>query len=139
MIPGYVAHADGDSVEEIVTSAGSNLILTYCGGKAIKVGWKISKNTGAKFTSVLKPKMTKITWGMWSDLPKVTYKGKEYAKIGKYYYTQHAIEHMTPKNVALEYDILEKCARCIPSKLVEETIQYGSRKNILSHIYEHKF
>lgn len=85
MVPGYAAYADGGSVEEIVTSVGSDLILTYCGGKAIKLSYQGAKYAGAKFVSVLKPKTTKITWGLWEDLPKAKYNGKEYAKIGKYY------------------------------------------------------
>ena len=33
-----------------------------------------------------------IPWGKWSDYPKVTRNGKEYAEIGNYYYTRHAVD-----------------------------------------------
>ena len=134
MIPGYSAYADGGSVEEIVTSAGSDLILTYCGGKAIKIGYQGLKYAGAKFSFVLKPKTTKVTWGMWSDLPKTMYKGKEYAKIGKYYYTQHAIEHMSfgalkSKIPSSQVGKEGLDMRRIPSMVVEEVIKYGKKSN----------
>ena len=61
MIPGYSAWADGGSPKEIIQFAGSDIILTYCSGKLVKLAWKVSKNIGAKFTSVLKPKTTKVT------------------------------------------------------------------------------
>ena len=132
MIPGYSSYADGGSVEEVVTSAGSDLILTYCGGKAIKLGYQGLKYASAKFALVLKPKTTQITWGMWSDLPKATYKGKEYAKIGKYYYTQHAIEHMSfgalkSKIPSSQIGKEGLDMRRIPSMVVEEVIEYGKK------------
>ena len=61
LIPGYSAYADGGSPKEVIQSAGSDIILTYCGGKLVKLVWKVSKNIGAKFSSVLKPKTTKVT------------------------------------------------------------------------------
>ena len=39
-IPGFAAYASGGSVGDIVTSAGSDLVLMYCGGKFVQVGWK---------------------------------------------------------------------------------------------------
>ena len=63
MIPGYSAYADGGSVEEIVTSVGSDLILTYCGGKAIKVGYRGLKAVGAQMLS----KATAIARPTWQQ------------------------------------------------------------------------
>lgn len=134
MIPGYSAYADGGSVEEIVTSAGSDLILTYCGGKAIKLSYQGLKYAGAKFSSVLKPKTTKITWGLWEDLPKTTYKGRTYAKIGKYYYSRHAVDYMPPANVRIKLGIPEEQElRCIPSMAVEEAIKYGKKTKVFEN------
>ena len=132
MIPGYAAYADGGSVEEIITSAGSDLILTYCGGKAIKLSYQGLKYAGAKFSSVLKPKTTKITWGLWEDLPKTTYKGQEYAKIGKYYYSRHAVEHMRYGAIDAVIPPFKSGGkgiemRRIPSMVVEEVIKYGKK------------
>ena len=39
-IPGFAAYADGGSIGDIVTSAGSDLVMMYCGGKFLQVGWK---------------------------------------------------------------------------------------------------
>ena len=39
-MPGFAAYANGGSVGEIVTSAGSDLVMMYCGGKLVQVGWK---------------------------------------------------------------------------------------------------
>ena len=43
MIPGYEAWADGGTTTEVVTSAGSDIVLTLIGGKAIKVACKGTK------------------------------------------------------------------------------------------------
>ena len=37
-----------------------------------------------------------LPWGSWADYPKVNIGGKEYAEIGNRYYTEHAVERMTP-------------------------------------------
>ena len=134
MIPGYSAYADGGSVEDIAFSAGSDLILTYCGGKAVKIGWQGLKYAGAKFASVLKPKTTQITWGLWEDLPKTTYKGRTYAKIGKHYYSHHAVDYMPPENVRIKLGIPEEQElRCIPSMAVEEAIKYGKKTKVFEN------
>ena len=42
-------------------------------------------------------KAGQIPWGKWSDYTKVRINGKEYAKIGKFHYTKHAVdEFMNP-------------------------------------------
>ena len=57
MIPGYSAYASGGNTYEIVSSAGSDIVLTLCGGKICKMAWTGSKalyqgakNLGANFT-----------------------------------------------------------------------------------------
>ena len=34
----------------------------------------------------------KLLWGSWDDYPKTTINGRDYAKIGDNYYTQHAVD-----------------------------------------------
>ena len=37
-----------------------------------------------------------LPWGTWNDYDKVTRGGKEYVKLGDYYYTGHAVDEFTP-------------------------------------------
>ncbi|MBR1479336.1 MAG: hypothetical protein IJ599_00335 [Alphaproteobacteria bacterium] len=124
MVPGYAAYADGGSVEEVVTSAASDVVLTYFGAKAVKLSYQGAKYVGGKLVSTLTPK--KVMWGLWEDLPKVTRNGRTYAKIGKYYYTHHAVDYMMPKNFAKEFGITQE-ARGLPSMVIENAIKCGKR------------
>ena len=128
MIPGYSAWADGGTATEIATSAGSDLVLTLVGGKVIKLGWKGTQALGKGLSALTKKQTASITWGMWSDLPKATYKGREYAKIGDYFYSKHAVDYMAPKNMREALNIPQtKDLRGIPSMAVEEAIKYGKK------------
>lgn len=40
--------------------------------------------------------MPQLWWGFWKDYPKVTFNGKEYAKIGDRMYTEHAVTRFLP-------------------------------------------
>jgi hypothetical protein len=46
----------------------------------------------AQFTS-------KEKWGYWSNYKKIVVDGKEYAKIGDWFYTRHAVENMYPSGM----------------------------------------
>jgi hypothetical protein len=136
MVPGYAAYADGGSVEEIVTSAGSDLILTYCGGKAIKLTYQGLKYASAKFVQTLKPKTTKILWSTWKNYPKVTLNGKEYAKIGKRLYSKHAVNYMRPSGLGpLAGEMCNKegipvAGRSLAPDFIQSIIQYGKYREV---------
>ena len=49
-------------------------------------------NTNAQFSK-------KGAWGHWSDYEKVAINGKEYAKIGDWLYTRHAVENLYPSKM----------------------------------------
>ena len=135
VIPGYAAWADGGTAGEIATSASSDLVLTYIGGKAIKLAWKGTTALGKGLSALTKKQTANITWGMWSDLPKATYKGREYAKIGDYFYSKHAVEHMSfgALGAKLPSSIPGKSTemRRVSSMIVEEAMRYGSKERIL--------
>ena len=40
--------------------------------------------------------MKYLPWGAWEDYDKVTRGGKEYVKLGDFYYTRHAVDEFTP-------------------------------------------
>jgi hypothetical protein len=79
---------------------------------------------------LVESRATQIRWGMWEDLPKAIHNGKEYAKIGKYFYSKHAIDHMSfgARDAVIPSHIpgqLPVKMRGIPSIAVEETLLYG--------------
>ena len=68
--------------------------ISVLGKNADKIG--NSMKYSDEIASVAK-KSDKIFWGKWDDYDKVTVNGREYAKIGDYNYTQHAVdEFMNP-------------------------------------------
>lgn len=44
-------------------------------------------------------KMEYLPWGTWDDYEKVTRGGKEYVKLGDFYYSRHAVDEFTPAYV----------------------------------------
>jgi hypothetical protein len=84
-----------------------------------------------------------VWWGFWKDYPKVTLNGKEYAVIGPRLYTHHAVERFLPSarrtvgNVPVADGeggghMYHEKARSIPPASVEETIQRGTKTNIVA-------
>ena len=135
MVPGYAAYADGGSVKEVVTSAGSDLVLTYFGAKVIKLSYQGAKYVGGKLVSTLTPKTqtvsVKLPWTTWKEYPKITLNGTEYAKIGERLYTKHAVNYMRPSGWgALAGEMFNKEGVPIPGRslapgFVEEVIKHG--------------
>lgn len=50
--------------------------------------------------SLVNAEKQSIRWGLWEDMTKVTHNGREYAKIGDYLYTPHAIDRIAPSEFA---------------------------------------
>lgn len=48
-------------------------------------------------------KVSKIPWLKWSEYPKVSMNGKEYAKIGDFYYTEHAVSGFLNPSIQTNY------------------------------------
>jgi hypothetical protein len=72
-----------------------------------------------------------IRWGTWKDLPKTCHNGREYAKIGEYYYSRHAVDYMIPKNLRIKLKIPDRTElRGIPPMAVEETIKHGAKNMV---------
>jgi len=81
-----------------------------------------------------------VRWGMWCDLSKEIYKGREYAKISSRLFTHEAIDRMTPK--AFGEAIGGYKARGIPISVVEDVITNGSSREVVRggavrSIFEH--
>ena len=74
---------------------------------------------------------SKIPWGFWSDMVKITYKGNTYAKIGKRIYTRHAIERMIPSGFGKAAGGVY--GRSISPNIVEEVIKSGSK---ITHVVD---
>ncbi len=73
-----------------------------------------------------------VKWGFWRDLPKITKNNREYAKIGNYLYSHHAIDRMTPKNFGESFNVTDSAGRGIPTIVVEDVLKNGQivRSNI---------
>ncbi len=59
---------------------------------AVKYADNLDKLKYVDELSVAAKKADDIPWGFWSDYAKVNIGGKQYAKIGNYYYTKHAVD-----------------------------------------------
>jgi hypothetical protein len=59
----------------------------------------------------------RLFWGFWSDYPKVTVAGREYAEIGGRLYTEHAVGRMLPRSMG---------GRSIAPAFVEDAIATGT-------------
>jgi|GEM_PF-2710398 len=68
-------------------------------------------------------------WGMWDDVAKSTYKGREYANINGRYYTREAIDRMTPKGYGTAAGGYQ--ARGIPTSVVEDVIASGTSREVI--------
>ena len=66
-----------------------------------------------------------VRWGMWTDLPRTTVNGTEYANIGERLYTRHAIDRMTPMGYGTA--VGGSAGRGIPTMVVEYTLQKGTK------------
>ena len=54
---------------------------------------------GIKYADSAETSLHKIPWGRWSDYEKVAMNGKEYAKIGDFLYTEHAVNEFIPSYI----------------------------------------
>ncbi len=66
----------------------------------------------------------RATWGFWNDLPKVIYRGTKYAYVRGFYYTEHAVQRMTPIVFGARHGRTD-AGRGIPSMAVEYTVTFG--------------
>jgi len=66
----------------------------------------------------------RATWGFWNDLPKVIYRGVEYAHVRGFYYTEHAVQRMTPISFGARLGRTD-AGRGIPSMAIEYTVTLG--------------
>ena len=74
----------------------------------------------------------KLFWSSWSDYPKVTLNGKEYAKIGERLYTKHAVDRMLPKTLGIPAGTDQAGRGCAPG-FVEEVIKIGEQQTIVEN------
>ncbi|MFW7381047.1 MAG: pre-toxin TG domain-containing protein [Oligoflexus sp.] len=68
-----------------------------------------------------------VKWGTWSDLPKVSSNGTDYAKIGDRRYTRHAVDRMTPTGYGTAAG--GTAGRGVPTMVVEATLKNGQKVN----------
>lgn len=66
-----------------------------------------------------------ILWGKWNDYSKVTLNGKEYAEIGDFYYTKHAVEEFL--NPSIETNQIKNIehSRGVPPSFVNWILTKG--------------
>ena len=106
-----------------------------CGGIAggIRVG------TAKLSVSAIEGAGKAVAWGMWDDLAKVTYNGREYAEINGRYFVREAIDRMTPRGYGTAAG--GYAARGITPSVVEDVITYGvsrevTRNGVVRTIFE---
>lgn len=66
-----------------------------------------------------------VRWGTWTDLPRITKNGVEYAQIGGRRYTRHAVDRMTPTGFGTAAG--GSAGRGVPTMVVEATIKIGDK------------
>ena len=84
--------------------------------------------TEAETVTVAKKEST-VTWGMWEDLERGIYKGRQYAKINGRYYTKEAINRMTPRGYGVAANGYQ--ARGITTNVVESVIKNGKHYDVV--------
>ena len=138
--------ANGETHEQALKSAAINgpiegLTVGGCKWLCNAVGNKVKVNQTAELskptqTTGVKPSLQQfaeeveeVNWGMWRDLQKCIYKGRQYANINGRYYTREAIDRMTPKG----FGTAPKgyLSRGIPTSVVENVIVNGQNYNVI--------
>jgi hypothetical protein len=83
---------------------------------------------------------SEIWWGFWRDYPKVTIDVKEYAQVGDWLYTMHAVERCLRSGRRTIGDVpkawgeggghmFHEKARGVPLYWVEEVIKIGAKSD----------
>lgn len=91
------------------------------GGRLRKITQPVSDLVSKVFSSA--KNVANVRWGTWTDLPRVTVNGTEYAKIGGRRYTRHAVDRMTPTGFGTAAG--GTTGRGVPTMVVEATIKSG--------------
>ncbi len=75
---------------------------------------------GAAGTAAEEGGVSRALWGTWSDYPKVTIGGREYADIDGTLYTRHAFERLAPSGLGKAAGGVE--GRSISPNLVQDVL-----------------